>query len=409
MEQQFTTKQLKRREQIVAAGLVTWQHTDFSVLTMDAVAAELGVSKPALYRYFSSKDELIRAIDDSAAHSILTHGSSWLSATGSADLLTMSMLLVQHAAALFTENPYALQCVTARRYFLEPASRTALLALGKQMEDRLADRADRDTADYLLFSAAVWNIYRHFCGSAPAEHQQLLNHAAVTDGWILERCLNGIAGPQAKSASIDYVGVEQAFTPNRSETRREPHRIFTAIEQVVSEVGVAEATVQRIAERIGISTSSLYFHFSDRSDMITQTIEQERQHFIELLHRCRADFTGSPLEQLYGLMLLLDTYYRINPEILTVGNWIRSQTVRIAEPPSPPNLDQDFPFLTEGITSGWYTDQITSFSILAYLQMFVIHHRFFDAGRKESPCSIACMRRRFRLAFYGIETQGNTR
>jgi len=68
MAKTVETKQLSRREQnriekrkrALDAALTVFSQNGFTATTMDAVAAEAGLSKPTLYQYFPGKDELFR-------------------------------------------------------------------------------------------------------------------------------------------------------------------------------------------------------------------------------------------------------------------------------------------------------------------------------------------------------------
>jgi AcrR family transcriptional regulator len=53
---------LNRERQILDAALRVFADTGFSGTTMDAVAAEAGVTKPTLYSYFPSKESLFQAM-----------------------------------------------------------------------------------------------------------------------------------------------------------------------------------------------------------------------------------------------------------------------------------------------------------------------------------------------------------
>ena len=62
-------RELRRREFVDAALRVLEAHG--RELPMDAVAAEAGVTKPVLYRYFSDKAALLRAIDERGSEILL--------------------------------------------------------------------------------------------------------------------------------------------------------------------------------------------------------------------------------------------------------------------------------------------------------------------------------------------------
>lgn len=58
------------RQRIVEAAQRVFSHRGFSGWTMDDIAAEVGVSKGALYLYFENKTELLRAIQEAGRETI---------------------------------------------------------------------------------------------------------------------------------------------------------------------------------------------------------------------------------------------------------------------------------------------------------------------------------------------------
>ncbi len=59
--QQTSAKYDQRRREVLRAAARTFNRLGFHIATLDDVAAELGVTKPALYYYAKSKDELLFA------------------------------------------------------------------------------------------------------------------------------------------------------------------------------------------------------------------------------------------------------------------------------------------------------------------------------------------------------------
>ncbi len=57
-----TRIQLENRKRILAAALEVFARDGFRGATVDAIAAEAGMSKPNMLYYFSSKDEIYRAV-----------------------------------------------------------------------------------------------------------------------------------------------------------------------------------------------------------------------------------------------------------------------------------------------------------------------------------------------------------
>jgi AcrR family transcriptional regulator len=60
-KQQTSARYDQRRQEVLVAAARTFNRMGFHIATLDDVAAELGVTKPALYYYAKSKDELLFA------------------------------------------------------------------------------------------------------------------------------------------------------------------------------------------------------------------------------------------------------------------------------------------------------------------------------------------------------------
>lgn len=58
----------KREKEILAAALTVFRKTGYNAARMDDIAAEVGLSKPAIYIYFENKDTLFKAVIMDIAH-----------------------------------------------------------------------------------------------------------------------------------------------------------------------------------------------------------------------------------------------------------------------------------------------------------------------------------------------------
>ncbi len=74
-----------RREQILDAAVVRFAENGFQATGMAEVIAESGLSAGAVYRYFASKDDLIRAIVDRVMGQAVAHFDRWLAASDDPD------------------------------------------------------------------------------------------------------------------------------------------------------------------------------------------------------------------------------------------------------------------------------------------------------------------------------------
>ncbi|HEY4343328.1 MAG TPA: TetR/AcrR family transcriptional regulator [Parvibaculum sp.] len=69
-KQQTSAKYDQRRQEVLGAAARTFNRMGFHIATLDDVAAELGVTKPALYYYAKSKDELLFACGQMALEAL---------------------------------------------------------------------------------------------------------------------------------------------------------------------------------------------------------------------------------------------------------------------------------------------------------------------------------------------------
>lgn len=54
----------QRREQIISVAAVLFDQSGFALTTMDDIAKAIGIAKPTLYHYFTSKHEILHAIHE---------------------------------------------------------------------------------------------------------------------------------------------------------------------------------------------------------------------------------------------------------------------------------------------------------------------------------------------------------
>ena len=141
-------------------------------------------------------------------------------------------------------------------------------------------------------------------------------------------CLTGYY--QEPGSMEDFPALENASWLG-SRDMLEKDRIFSAIEEVIDEVGYAEASLEKIAERIGITKSSLYFYFKNRNDLLLKTLVREQEHFFTLASARLAEYPGLR-EKLYSLFIVALSYLANKPKFMTVLHWARYRKLGITLP-----------------------------------------------------------------------------
>lgn len=183
--------------------------------------------------------------------------------------------------------------------------------------------------NFMHIHVVVWTAFAFWTplgqarnGSGALTEKRKAMHLAHT----VELCLHGHF-PRARH-DIPYHEIERIAAVRRAELL-EPNRFFAAVEAVVAEVGFEAASLERIAGRLGISKSSLYFHFENKGTMFSAALQRERGHFRELFERRVVQLDGFS-SALYGYLVSLLTFLLSNRSLMVFSNWAQIQHIPVS-------------------------------------------------------------------------------
>ncbi|MBN1799221.1 MAG: TetR/AcrR family transcriptional regulator [Spirochaetales bacterium] len=389
MKKPFNAQKIR----ILETAFREWSKTQFTKTSLSAVAKELKLTKAALYRYFTSKDHLLNSMTEKSAHDMETALNEFIKSHGKDSL----QKLIQHYYAFlfkfFQEHPY--YCAFFHSYLMRtnPEHERQFLPL-KQKIDRIFISAllnDGHTDDneclehslrFIQLTGFFWLMQlfrneqqthqRFFDFSKQASQESIRQHIRKSQIY----CLNGF------TANLDYNEIDTAAIEKTSwiqpREMLKADRIFSAIEQVIAEEGYTNASVEKIATRIGINKSSLYFYFKNKNDMFFKTIKREQEHFIDLTNT-RLQKMNSFSEKLYSFIITLTSYTVNNPGMITILNWARYQNVGIALPHRELHkIFSQFDFKTDALQHDSLSDSKQDFSTIIIFIFFQIMYKLQD-------------------------------
>lgn len=185
---------LQKREAVLRAAVQSFNQRGFHATSLDDVALGLGVTKPTLYHYFSSKDEILfecarRGLDSirEAAEAVARGGG-----TGAERLAA----LLRDYAVVMTQD-FGMCVIRTADHELSVQSRLALRRLKREIdgtvravvEDGIADGSlagcDARMATFTLTGALNW-IARWYDPYGPMSPQELAAHctAVLLNGML---------------------------------------------------------------------------------------------------------------------------------------------------------------------------------------------------------------------------------
>jgi AcrR family transcriptional regulator len=136
-------------------------------------------------------------------------------------------------------------------------------------------------------------------------------------------------GYSENEAKIDFEELEKQIEKMTLDTEPEP--FFKAVAEAVAQAGPWDVSMEMVAQKLGLSKSSLYGHFENRNDMLHRLFVTEFQRIIEYA-RQGISASNNTAQQLYLGIFSIATYLRLRPEILVAMSWIRTHKLELGKP-----------------------------------------------------------------------------
>lgn len=363
-----------KQEDILATAFRVWGCEGYKKMSLTEVAAALGVTKPALYRHFKDKDQLLSAMHrdffDRYAKALVAAFPEGLA--GSGDSVPLGFRLIETLAGYFGSRPEDLAFMFARImrhgdvekvFAAEMAARNIKLDPVPGGSEEGRNRIQLAVGS-CFFLVASFHIDRKNRGlSLPPAEEEL---RSLTES-IVELVAQGLAGSRGLAApsltrappsssfrpdlstatalGIDYATLEKIARLTEEETAA-PDGLLPAVAAVVAEAGSWNASMEMVARRSGLSKSGLYSHFKSKEDMLLRLFSVEFDRITEALAR-RLPQAASPAEGLYLVMATAAEYLLARPDILVALDWLRMQRLGVPDL-LPPRLLELFAFLDDG-------------------------------------------------------------
>jgi len=322
---------------IVDAAFKVWGRKFYQKNSLSQLAKELKVSKPALYRHFTSKQALLAAMtdrffDDFAAST----RTDFEQAQKATDVDEGIFTLLRSIASFFARDVYALAFSIINLYDQKLDGGE----IAKRLKERGADmqelyriiekkyKVDPALIQMILatltFLMSFFHKTKNSFENTPSEDE--IQNIILTVCTSIKR---GLGYNREKISAIDFEKLENQV--NETMHSAEPEPMFKAVAEAVAEAGPWDASMEMVARRMGLSKSSLYGHFKNRKDMLRRLFMGEFKRIISFA-RQGIGLSANTAEQLYLGIYSIAVYLRSRPEILITLGWIRTRKLDLGKP-----------------------------------------------------------------------------
>lgn len=278
-----------RKQQIVVAAVHAVAASGYHTVTMADIADSVGITAGALYRHFSNKQDLLRAVVEVAVERL----SAPTSATVGFDEYvetTLKRVLDNRELCLIWRREIR-NLPTDLQHKVTDAVH-ALRAVGYEaLTDR---RPDLDDADRDLLSWAVLSLL-----ASPATHSQLLDGPAFLA--TIQAAAETLASQQLRASIAAPWTPPRRGVPLLSPASRREALLAAAI-RLFGEKGFTAVSMAEIGAAADVAGPSVYAHFDSKAQLLIEALSRANQSLWLGLHRAleTSASTGEALASLVG-------------------------------------------------------------------------------------------------------------
>lgn len=397
----------ERRQEIIEKAFEVWGLSAYTDTSLSSLAKALNISKAALYRYFKNKEEILREMEEyflrqlSVFHE--TKRGDWQNLTP----IKLGQDFPKSLILFFHANPFFYYFFVF--YFLKghPEKQEDIMDFMREKWS-FFEESMKPALNKPEYSPDMLVVYlQSLIGFTLSVACSITNMGKnmYSQDKTLELYHNLLEGAGIKELESDFPfeKLEQLFwvSPKRIP---EPNRIFKAIAKVVSEKGPAAASMDEIAGELGMSKSSLYFHFKNKESMLLSLMRENTLSLFEVFQE-KARHAETPAEKIYGLMIVFSHFIMKQPVLMTVSYWFRFQGIKFKpfqQKELFQNMDKIFPFIKEGIQKGELRELgLDTAHYILFLVFFTGHKLDFDCQHQITEVKTEEMRLFFKLFYQG--------
>lgn len=273
------------KEEIILKAINVWNEMNFQNISLSPVAKALGISKPALYKHFHDKEELLTDIYD---YFVSEQAKFWKDFFNKQKGFSGNILrlLVRFLASFFLERQ---EFVIFRKYMLINMKLTNQIekmqirsVLNKGELDELILKFENNGYfienensffTYLFTVVEVWvalqcDLFKTFSFDITKYPIQTLLDACVDE--VTNIMENGFF-IENDNENIDFSDIETKIENNVRNKTFPNDVVFNAIADIIMEEGFWSVSVNKIATKLGIAKSSLYNYFENKKEMINDS------------------------------------------------------------------------------------------------------------------------------------------
>ena len=277
MTDEVRTRPKNRRELILAAASVRFHQSGYAGTSLDDIAGDLGVTAPALYRHFRSKDDLYTAALELNLRQL--ESSIGEAASVRQAIRGLAEVAVTHPTLGLLWN------TDRRRRLVDPngSIENRIVVVADDLGALFEGDADPELARLLARGALAASSSTGFYASALAPEEQAAQ---------LERVLEQVAAFRPSDPLVTLDVASETVVTRPWATRRSA-LLDAGAALVVQRGGYQAVSIEEIAAVAGVSPNTLYLDFTGKADLFVAVLRRAASWLTASLQQASAQATSA--------------------------------------------------------------------------------------------------------------------
>ena len=319
---------------IVETAFEEWGKVCFKNMSLSLVTNKLKITKPALYRYFKNKKELLNEMSNFLFNELIKLSETFFNEIKNKEKEKIILLFIKEYFEFFGKNLYYflfyIFYLVKDRYFeikniIEINNKLSVILADfiKQNDFWIKPEESENLLRYIFSTGIFLTVFTIHEDINKNKILKALNKNQINK---LIESINKIVFNGFKSnklpIKIDFNDIERLHFVNNDPIKR--NRIFESIANVVAKFGLWDASIKKIADDLNMSKSSLYLYFKNKKDMISDLIikEMEKNNIKIQNNICNYD---DFFKRLYCALVTMISNFINDKRIILVFDWFHYQ------------------------------------------------------------------------------------
>lgn len=324
------------KEKILETAFMVWGKSRFKNTSLTLISNELNITKTALYRYFNNKNSIIEEMIILYYNEVYNLNFKFIELSNTEnDFEKIIQNYIEIYIDFFHKKPYYLYYYTLALFDRSKIDKDKINENTKDVinlfQRFFVDQKEAKTFLFYIFVLIIFfiNIYLDLDNTKVKFKDYIklftkdVNDINSLKNYIFKQIKNGFIQSQ-QIINLDYENIIKTIDYDFTNLSNKRDKILNAIAEVVSENGIFNTSTEKIAKKLNMTKSSLYFYFKNKNEMINKMLLDESFYFNEIFID-KINKLENTIDKLFGHLYLSYKLMKTDKKIAKILDWYHFQ------------------------------------------------------------------------------------